>query len=229
MKSRNIYMMLMLFLLIALVHASDAASQNDKFIQQLIPYVKTSNAEVIKEREQLLQLHQSFLQGLPIHHAQTVWFEDLARRYKVRAADINKEHCWQQLMMRVNTIPPSLVLAVAAHESAWGHSRFAKQGNNLFGEWCFKRGCGIVPKKRSLGKIHEVRRYGSKLGSIKGFMLNLNSNAAYRPLWLLRKRLKNYSGVQLADGIRNYNPARAQYVAIIKAMINRYKLDRYDR
>ena len=71
-------------------------------------------------------------------------------------------------------------------ESGWGESRFAQQGNNLFGEWCFTKGCGIVPSQRKEGATHEVRRFDSVDDALASYMHNLNTGHAYKALRVAR-------------------------------------------
>ena len=68
---------------------------------------------------------------------------------------------WKKLLERVDAVALEVALAQSANESAWGQSRFAKQGNNFFGQWCYRKGCGIVPKKRDKGGRHEVAKFKS--------------------------------------------------------------------
>ena len=64
-------------------------------------------------------------------------------------------------------------------ESAWGTSRFAREGNNLFGQWCYKTGCGIVPKRRGEGQVHEVASFESVDAAVASYLRNINSHRAY--------------------------------------------------
>ena len=76
-----------------------------------------------------------------------------------------------ELILRVDVIPVSLALAQAANESAWGTSRFALEGNNVFGQWCYKKGCGIVPAERRSGATHEVKSFTSVERSVQALSL----------------------------------------------------------
>ncbi|MFG1489074.1 glucosaminidase domain-containing protein, partial [Oceanospirillum sp. HFRX-1_2] len=80
-----------------------------------------------------------------------------------------------ELLLRVSPVPAELVLVQAANESAWGRSRFAREGNNLFGQWCFSRGCGLVPSERPKGQYHEVAVFKSPQLSIRAYLKNLNT------------------------------------------------------
>jgi Bax protein len=126
-------------------------------------------------------------------------------------------------LARVDTVPLSLVLAQAANESSWGQSRFAQEGNNLFGEWCFREGCGIVPEQRSAGKSHEVAAFDSVNASVRSYLHNLNTGRAYAALRKLRQQARAAGeapkAMVLASGLARYSERGLAYVHEIKAMI----------
>ena len=128
-----------------------------------------------------------------------------------------------RLLHRMDIIAPSLALAQAANESAWGTSRFAREGNNLFGQWCFQPGCGLAPAQRSPGQTHEVRVFEHPYASIVSYMHNLNTHPAYAPLRSIRGRLRAQAapitGLDLVDGIRSYSQERDRYVHWIRQII----------
>ena len=129
-------------------------------------------------------------------------------------------------------IPVSMLLAQAANESAWGTSRFAQKGNNFFGQWCFKAGCGIVPKMRPSGRIYEVARFNSPYDSVKSYLKNLNTNNGYKLFRKLRAMEREtegkLNGLVLAPGLINYSERKQKYVNSIKAIISRHNLEQFD-
>ena len=86
------------------------------------------------------------------------WLRNLSQD-RVSTEELSMDALFQELLMRVDTVPPELALAQAAIESAWGQSRFAYCGNNLFGEYCFTPGCGIVPAGRPQRQTYEVAAF----------------------------------------------------------------------
>lgn len=134
-----------------------------------------------------------------------------------------------KLKRRIDQVPSSLVLAQAAIESAWGTSRFAQQGNNLFGQWCFTRGCGMVPRYRAEDANHEVRRFASSRSSIRSYMHNLNTHRAYAKVRSQRAdqraRGETLSGCYLAEGLESYSEKGRQYVSMVKSMIRINRLE----
>ena len=136
------------------------------------------------------------------------------------------------LLARVDVIPPSLVLAQAATESAWGTSRFAREANNLFGEWCFTEGCGLVPARRPEGATHEVERFESVYASIDSYFRNLNSHPAYAELRERRMQARAdaaaISGADLAAGLTLYSERGEDYVEELRLIMRVNDLDRFD-
>jgi Bax protein len=111
----------------------------------------------------------------------------------------------------------------AANESAWGRSRFARQGNNYFGQWCYRKGCGIVPARRVPGATHEVRRFASVAESVRAYMNNINRSSAYADFRNIRRSLRVQSkpldAERLAYGLKSYSERGMAYVHVIRSMI----------
>mgnify|MGYP002064425563 CR=1 FL=1 len=95
-----------------------------------------------------------------------------------------------ELRRRVDTVPIRLALAQAAKESGWGTSRFARKGNNFFGQWCYDEGCGLVPRARGEGRSHEVRAFDSPGDSVASYLRNINTHHGYRELRHARAGLR---------------------------------------
>jgi len=140
----------------------------------------------------------------------------------------------QDLLKRIDVIPPSLAMAQGANESAWGTSRFARKANNFFGQWCFKKGCGIVPAKREKGTKHEVRRFSNPQQSVGAYIFNLNTGRVYSLIRKLRAAARakstNPTGYELAKGLIKYSQRREAYVKEVRSMISYNKLvSKYDK
>lgn len=150
----------------------------------------------------------------------------LAKQYRIK--DINKA----SLLNAIDIIPVSLVLAQAAVESDWGRSRFAKEWNNYFGIWCFKKGCGVVPRNRNKNSKHEVMGFYSTDKAIEYYLLNLNRNHAYQLLRKIRadKRKHNLklTGESLAKGLSKYSSKGDQYIKLVQSIIRQNKLIQFD-
>ena len=130
--------------------------KKDAFVGFMLPLIHEANREILAER-QLLE-HLSGTQTPAEGHPRPL--KKLVKKYRI--ADGTRQEQIDALLEQVNVIPPSLVLAQAANESAWGTSRFAREGNNLFGEWCFSKGCGLVPNAAPAARIMRWRRSKSR-------------------------------------------------------------------
>ncbi len=149
----------------------------------------------------------------------------LAKRYRVPLQDKPTEVFWSRLAKRVDVVPVELALAQAANESAWGTSRFARQGNNFFGQWCYTSGCGIVPTRRNAGATHEVKAFDSPGASVRAYIHNLNTAKAYQPLRGIRLHLRRnkqpLDAMIMASGLSGYSERGAAYVKNIRTIIRR--------
>lgn len=205
------------------------ASKKRTFFMGLLPMVLLANQEIEKERAEILHI-------LERHKTRTTKvgdrerLEEISKHYGLRDRPFIDHRARSRLLQRADTIPPALVLAQAANESSWGTSRFAQLGNNLFGEWTFKPGTGIVPAGRPPGKTYEVRKFSSIYESIRSYMNNLNRHGAYRKLRKIREELRKseqpVTGMALAKGLKKYSQRGEEYIKEIQTMIRQNKLAR---
>jgi Bax protein len=203
------------------------------FFLTLLPMILMANEEIQAERDTLISLFDSFDQGKLPGALELERLASIQRRYKIKGDPLMDEAVRQKLLTRVDILPPSLVLAQAANESAWGTSRFARLANNIFGEWTFTPGTGIVPKDRPEGASYEVRKFPSIYDSLKSYMANLNTNGAYAPLRRLRAQMRRQDeplqGTELAKGLLAYSTRREAYVAEIAEMIRYNRLNKFSQ
>ncbi len=187
------------------------------FFDTLRPIVHNQNQKIRDTRQRI-----EFARD---HNIDRQWLADIAQKYKVEWDTENPD--WETLLMRVDTIPLELVMTQAANESAWGQSRFAQQANNLFGQWCFSKGCGIVPAQRDKGQKHEVKSFESINHSVSSYMHNINTTRAYKSLRKIRADLrqqgKPLSAIVLATGLEKYSTRGKAYVKELQSMIKTNK------
>lgn len=197
--------------------------RKDRFYEFLLPMVEAENRRIRLKRDQLAQWQALADSGEELSSRNVQRLTDWAHRYYVETEQPLQD-VLDELWLKVDELPPSLVVAQAANESAWGTSRFAREGNNLFGQWCFSPGCGLVPQSRPAGETYEVRRFDEPLQSVRGFMLNLNRHFSYEDLRAeraaLRERGETVTGVDLAPHLLAYSTRREAYVEEIVGMIN---------
>ena len=133
---------------------------------------------------------------------------------------------------KVDELPVSLVVAQAAIESGWGTSRFAREGNSLFGQWTYIKGAGITPKQRTNGKTHQVRAFASIRDSVRAYMQNINDHNAYRELRHSRAEMRGANqpllAKKLANHLHRYSAKGTQYVSIVKKLLNSNSFNHLD-
>ena len=201
----------------------DIQARKLQFFTYLLPVVQAENEQVERTRLRRDYLHDRVRFRREMAPEDELWLVGLAEEYDVEVETVHDPEFWHTLLRRVDTVPSELVLVQAALESAWGTSRFAQQGNNYFGQWCFLPGCGIVPASRSAGAAHEVERFGSVAESVAGYLRNLNTGEAYRHLREIREDLRRQGltpdAATLADGLHPYSERGETYVRDIRSML----------
>lgn len=199
------------------------------FFDFIRPMVIEENEILRNEYKHIQDLSKDILAGEKISSTQQVWLEAMAEYYRVAPFDVNEKGL-QALLKKVDIIPESLFLAQAANESAWGTSRFARTANNIFGQWCFTEGCGIVPKLRKAGETYEVQKFKSVNDAVRTYMHHLNSHPFYEKLresrLTARKTNMDPSGYDMAIGLEKYSARGLAYVKEVRSMIRYNKLEK---
>lgn len=207
---------------------ASAASPQTQFVRKLKPAIMKTNDSVLQERQRIEKDAEQWQLQHQLAEGEKLWLMQMANKYKLKDNRFESIDDINKLLRRVDTLPTSLVLAQAINESAWGRSRFAEQGNNYFGRWCYVSGCGLVPRQRPEGRHYEVKRYPSVAASVQDYFLNINSNPAYQTLrdirWQLRLQHKAVTGPRLAAGLLKYSARGQAYVNDIKSIIAKYQL-----
>ncbi len=200
------------------------------FIEIMRPLVAQKNELLISTRERLLQIKSEVDQKRELGFVDREQLNRLREDFSVSVEDYpSDKQAVEVLLSRVDIIPPAMVIAQAAIESGWGTSFFAQEGNNLFGEWCFKKGCGIVPTRRAASATHEVRKFDSIEDSINSYYRNINTNNAYRSLRDLRAKIRHdankFNGRTLVAGLGKYCGRGEIYITEVRSLINQAKLE----
>ncbi len=208
----------------------DIDQRKQAFFDYFAPIIQQKNNTLIALRTKVIDLTGKYHADGKLGRREQATLNWLLENYHV-SKDIPVSEQLAELEKRVNTLPMSLVLAQAAKESAWGRSRFARQGNNFFGEWCFTEGCGIVPKKRPTGAYHEVRKFSFPAQSVFSYFKNINTHPAYEELRKLRSQLTEagqpLTGLSLATALGNYSERRERYVREVRSIIVDNNLEEY--
>ncbi len=212
----------------------DLGSNREKkniFFKSILPMILLANGEIRRERELVIELKSKIDNDQPLAEEQLQKLSTLAKRYQVKSAALSSPQAIAELLSRVDIIPPELAMAQAANESAWGTSRFSQLANNLFGEWTFTPGTGIIPEGRPDGATYEIRRFDSIYDSIRSYLLNLNSHYAYQELRQFRAAARAadepLDGIKLAEGLFRYSIRGEEYVKDLQTLIQQNRLTRF--
>ncbi len=176
-----------------------------------------------RQRLGFIQDHLRFHR--PLDKQDQQWLGEVVAEFRLPEDldDLHDPTFWAVLKRRVDAVPVDLVLVQAANESAWGTSRFAREGNNLFGQWCFRPGCGMVPEGRPDGATYEVAAFDSINESIRSYLNNLNTGRVYGDLRKIRAQCRNEGrdpqATELAKGLKSYSERGMAYVTEIRAML----------
>lgn len=201
----------------------DTNEKKGAFFSYLRPMIAFENQRVLEER--------AFLEALDFDNMSAKQRERLialASSYNVMLSiDEANEDSINELLLRANVLPEALVMIQAANESAWGTSRFARQANNLFGQWCYTPGCGLVPLDRVEGAFHEVAKFSTVQESVHGYFMNVNRNNAYKQLREIRasldmqgRDLQSVSvATELTNGLLSYSERGQDYIDDLQSMI----------
>jgi len=201
----------------------DTGARKEYLIGMLLPMVLKSNCDIAAERRLLKRIKKTrwWLSG-----KEKRLLKMLAAKYRVEAGDYNT--MTEELLVKVDVLPPSLVLAQAAIESGWGTSRFAVDGNNLFGLRT-PSGPGMVPKEQDEGKVFRVSRFDDLQSNIDYYLWTINTHPKYEELRLIRSGLPcPYDPILLAGGLRHYSETGGRYVKKIIRIIEYNGLQAYD-
>jgi len=198
---------------------ASVSQKKQQFFSYLKPIVLSENKRMMQLRQRIMDIKKE----PALKPQQQVWLHQIAADYGVTVSAQPSYEQWQALLSRVDIIPVEMALVQAANESAWGQSRFARQGNNYFGQWCYKKGCGMVPKQRAANAKHEVRRFDSPRQSVRAYVQNINTSPAYAEFRNIRHSLRVQSrpldAHVLAVGLKSYSGRGMAYVRTIQSMI----------
>ncbi len=198
------------------------------FFNFLKPFITDENKRIVKQR---LFIEEQFklLHAKESHSKESVLnLESFIRDYRCNSSDLEKEETYNELLERVDIIPHELALVQAALESSWGSSYFALLGNNLFGLWCFKPGCGLVPRARKAGETHQVAKFKNLSLNVQAYMLFLNSHPLFRDLRDSRAKSRangqTPSSFEMAKGLKAYSARGNKYIGEVQSMIKTNKI-----
>ena len=195
--------------------------KKDTFIKIIIPLILSENNNILENRKKLFKIlaKQSNTMG------EKVWLKRRFKEYQIEKEDI------AELKLRMDIVPTSIAIAQAAKESGWGTSRFALEGNAMYGQWTWDKD-GIEPTNKDTNQEHKILRFPMLQSSVKAYMRNLNTHRGYREFRNhradLRKTNKNVSGLNLVKYLYNYAETGSEYVKILRKIITQNDLTDFD-
>ena len=192
------------------------------FIQIILPLVIEENNRIKLNRKKLF----SILNKNHNSNAEKKWLNEKFKQYGVLNKDLST------LKVRMDTVPVSLAIAQAAKETGWGTSRFALEGNALFGQWTWS-GEGIKPADADNNATHKIMKFKILKSSIRAYQRNLNTHSGYKEFRMARAALRdnrrNLDGLILATYLNRYAETGTEYVKIIKQIIKQNNLTDFDK
>ncbi|WP_165311374.1 glucosaminidase domain-containing protein [Vibrio ziniensis] len=206
---------------------TDVNEKKHAFFSYLKPGIDLENQRIEKERTRLNRLREH-LQSGSLSDSDLDDAAKLSHLYQIELQNNELTYDWiDDMLHRVDVIPEALVLTQAANESAWGTSRFARTAKNYFGQWCYSKGCGVVPLQRSEGMTHEVAKFSSVQESIHRYFMNVNRNRAYQDLREIRFQLREdgadllniSSAMEMSNGLLKYSERGEAYVKDLQTMM----------
>ncbi len=191
------------------------------FIKIVLPLILRENEEIISDRKKLFRI----LGKIKNTRAEKKWLEFKLKQYQVKNSDLS------ELKIRMDIIPVSLAIAQAAKETGWGTSRFALEGNALFGQWTYAAD-GIKPEDNTAGD-HKVRRFNVLQASVRAYKRNLNSHRVYKNFRSerakLRERGEKINSLKLVKYLDKYAETGKLYTQILEKIIKQNSLMDFDQ
>ena len=200
---------------------SSVKLKKETFIKIVLPLVVAENQKILEDKYKLKKI----IRKKKTSDKEKSWLRQKLREYKVKKSNIS------ELEKRMDIIPVSIAIAQAAKESGWGTSRFALEGNAIFGQWTWN-GLGIAPLDRAKEKTHKILRFPILRASVKAYKNNLNTHKSYKEFRTkrhnLRKSNKKVSGLTLIKTLDNYAETGAEYTKILKQIIEQNMLEDFN-
>jgi Bax protein len=195
--------------------------KKELFIQIVLPLILAENEKILEDREKLFKILEKSFNSI----GERVWLKRRFKEYKIDDSDL------AELKTRMDIIPVSLAIAQAAIESGWGTSRFALEGNALFGQWTWGKK-GIEPKQKDSNKKFKILNFQILRASVRAYKNNLNTNNGYKEFRearaLLRQNDEKITGLKLAKYLYRYAATGKKYTASLEKSIKMNSLDDFD-
>jgi Bax protein len=195
--------------------------RKDFFIQIVLPLIIKENNNIKLDRKVLFNIINKSNNTT----SEMNWLERKYKQYGVKSKDLST------LKIRMDEIPVSLAIAQAAKETGWGTSRFAQEGNALFGQWTWS-GEGLKPKEAEEGEGHKVMKFNVLQASVRAYQRNLNTHSTYKDFRKARAEFRDLNkpldSMELSKYLNKYAETGNQYVEVLQKIIKQNKLQDFD-
>ena len=199
----------------------NSKKRKEFFIQIVLPLIVKENSNIRIDRKTLFSVINKSNNSV----VEKQWLEKKYKQYGVKSGDLSS------LKVRMDEIPVSLAIAQAAKETGWGTSRFAQEGNALFGQWTWS-GEGLKPKDADADKGHKVMKFNVLQASVRAYQRNLNTHRTYREFRKARAELsdlnKTFDSMDLSKYLNKYAETGNQYVEVLQKIIKQNNLKDFD-
>ena len=203
------------------------AQRKDMFVAMILPLVLRENDEIAANRARLMDISARLTEDAKLPADDRLWLAAMAERYDTEPSNV------VELERRLDVVPPSLALAQAAEESGWGTSRFANEGNALFGQRTFDAAEGMAPKNRAADESFRVRAYRDLGGAVRSYIHNLNTHPAYAQFRKERAKKRaadqSVTGHAMAETLTRYSERGADYVKTLQSLMRANRLADFDK
>jgi len=200
----------------------DTKKKRELFIKIVLPLILDENEKILEDRKKLFKILGKNFNTV----GERVWLKRRFKEYKIDDQDLSK------LKIRMDIIPVSIALAQAANESGWGTSRFALEGNALFGQWTWSKK-GISPKNKDPDSSHKILQFQILKASVRAYKNNLNTHNAYKEFREVRAKLRQsateVTGLALIKYLKNYSEIGVKYTEIIEGIVVQNSLTDFDK
>ena len=199
----------------------NSKKRKEFFIQIVLPLVIEENNNIKLDRKTLFTIINKSNNS----NTEKQWLEKKYKQYGVKSGDLSS------LKIRMDEIPVSLAIAQAAKETGWGTSRFALEGNALFGQWTWS-GEGLKPKEAKEGESHKVMKFNILQASVRAYQRNINTHSTYKDFRKARAKLRDSNkpldSIELSKYLNKYAETGNQYVEVLQKIIKQNKLQDFD-
>ena len=213
---------------------SNISEKKKEFIKTILPLAVNQNKKILAQRQRLIEINNYLNINKTLPKEYQKFYENLVAEYKIVSKNRHKIDVIDDLLISIDIIPNSIVLAQAANESGWGSSRFSREFNALFGQYTYDDKEGVVPLQRNEGEEHLIKYFSSIDQSVESYFKNINTHFAYSEFRNLRKLLRDRSNVfkpfytKLLVNKLNVYADDNNYVDLINTIIEVNKFTQYD-